>query len=224
MGLKESYRTSVLKKEITDSLIDIQLKSYSIVLWQNQNGIRTITTAKIKNVDFATNLILLAPYSDNDKKTFGQLKANSTFYLRENAKNLVFKQTKPAPQISKDSLQIFIPNAVKLLENRRETRHNLDRHHTTLTAKIDITSQNINVELHNVSLSGMAFFINKKYSRFFFKKDKIKIMRTASYYFARPIIGEIVYTATEYDGAEQIRIGVRFHEKITTDILQTIMI
>jgi hypothetical protein len=59
-------------------------------------------------------------------------------------------------------------------------------------------------------------------ARFFIVKDKIKIDRIGSFTFPRPIYGEIAYSSTEKDNVGRIRIGIRFHEKLTTDNLNAI--
>jgi hypothetical protein len=228
MGIEVNYRTSKLKKEIIDTLIDIHIESSPVLIWQNEDGKRKVTKAKIEAIDFASDSIILTPFSTTDENIFDKLKVNSTFYLRGNTKSIVFKQDKPAKKTTKGYLQIFIPTEVKMFEKRSETRLLFAGKNPKVTAEIypggliDISTKAIEADLNNVSLSGMGFFLDKKYSRLFFEKDKIKIMRIGNHSFPRPIHGEIVYASSEQNHIDRIRIGIRFSEILTTDILYAI--
>ena len=101
MGIEEKYRPSTLKKEIIDSLIDIHIESSPVLIWQNEGGIRNVTKARIEAIDFASDSILLTPFSNSDEFLFNSLKINTTFYLRGNSKNIVFKQEKSAKKTVK---------------------------------------------------------------------------------------------------------------------------
>ncbi|MBC7538733.1 MAG: hypothetical protein H7281_07930 [Bacteriovorax sp.] len=230
MGIEVNYRTSTLKKEIIDTLIDIHIESTPVLIWQNVSGKRNVTKAKIEAIDFASDSIFFTPFSNSDENMFDQLKINSTFYLRGNTKSIVFKQDKAAKKTTKGFLQIFIPNEVKMFEKRSETRLSFIEKTSKVTAEIypggliDISTKSVGVDLNDVSLTGMGFFLEKKYSRLFFEKDKIKIVRIGNYRLPRPIYGEIVYASTQQDNIDRIRIGIRFTEKITVDILNNLKI
>lgn len=228
MGIEEKYRTSSYKKEIIDSLIDIHIEASPVTIWQNDGNKRSVTKAKIEAIDFASESIILTPFSDMDTKVFYQLNTDATFYLKGSTRDIVFKQDRPAKRKTKSHLQIFIPKEVKLIEKRSDTRIIFKGSTPKVTAEIypggsiDISTKTINVDMIDVSLSGMGFFLDKKYSRFFFEKDKIKIDRIGKYCFSEPQIGTIVYTSKEDESALQVRIGVRFSEKITSEILARI--
>ncbi|MDD4972986.1 MAG: PilZ domain-containing protein [Bacteriovorax sp.] len=228
MGIEVNYRTAKAKKEIIDTLIDIHIESSAVLIWQNEDGKRNVTKAKIEAIDFASDSIIFTPFSTVDENMFDQLNVNSTFYLRGNTKSIVFKQDRPAKKTRKGFLQIFIPTEVKMFEKRSEMRLIFTGKNLKATAEIypggliDISTKAIEVDLHNVSLSGMGFFLEKKLSRLFFEKDKIKIIRIGNHGFPRPIYGEIVYTSTEQNNIDRVRIGIRFGEILTTDILYNI--
>ena len=227
-GIEVNYRTSTLKKEIVDALIEIQIESSPVFIWQNISGKRNVTKVKIESIDFNSDSIYLAPFSDEDISIFNKLNINSTFYLRGNTKNIVFKQERSAKKSTKGLLQVFIPEEVKMFEKRSEPRQNFLGHSPKITAeiypggRIDISTKTILVEVTDVSISAMGFLLSKKHSRLFFEKDKIKIVRIGHFNFPRAIHGEIIHTALSQDHYELVRIGILFTEKITIETISAI--
>jgi hypothetical protein len=61
MGIEVNYRTSKLKKEIIDTLIDIHIESSPVLIWQNEDGKRKVTKAKIEAIDFASDSLHFLP-------------------------------------------------------------------------------------------------------------------------------------------------------------------
>ncbi|MDO9182434.1 MAG: hypothetical protein Q7U04_08495 [Bacteriovorax sp.] len=230
MGIEVNYRTCTLKKEIIDSLIDIHIESAPVLIWQNIEGKRNVTKAKIEAIDFNNNSLILTAYSNADELIFDRLKVNTTFYIRGDSKNIVFKQERPAKKTNKGLLQIFIPTEVKMYEKRNDTRLQFPANRPRPKAeiytsgRIDISTKAFHVSVRDVSISGMGFLLDKKNSRLFFEKDKIKIDKIGHYIFSRPIYGEIVYTSASHDVLDQIRVGLRFNEKLDTSILSSIAI
>lgn len=228
MAIEVNYRTSNLKKEIIDALIDIHIESSPVLVWQNINGSRNVTKARIEAIDFVSDSIFLLPFSIEDHAFFDKLKTNNAFYFRGNSKNIVFKQDRPGKKSQNGSLQIFIPEEVKMFEKRTETRLLFNNNVTKLTTsvypggRIDLSTKSILAELNDVSLSGMGFYLEKKHSRLFFEKDKIKIERIGNYRFPRGIHGVIIFTLPDHDKVDRVRIGVRFNERITPEILSDI--
>jgi hypothetical protein len=226
MGIEVNYRTSTLKKEIIDTLIDIHIESSPVLIWQNAGTNRIITKGRIESIDFASDSIFLSPFTNEDDKFFELLKINSIFYLKGNTKSIVFKQDRAIKKTKKGVLQIIIPNIVKMFENRTESRMQLID--SKITADIyhggqfEKSTKSKNVKLRDISLSGMGFFLESNMARFFIVKDKIKIDRIGNFTFPRPIYGEIAYSSAEKDNVGRIRIGIRFHEKLTADNLNAI--
>jgi hypothetical protein len=228
MGIEQNFRTSTLKKEIIDSLIEMHIEESPVTIWQNENGKRHITKAKIDAIDFVSDSIYLIPYSEQDKHLFQKLKSNITFYLRGNSKDIVFKHEKNALKNAKGLLQLTIPSEVKMQEKRAEERLTFKDSIQKYTSEIfpggsvDLSARPVSVEIKDVSLSGMGLFIEKKNSRFFFEKDKIKIVRIGNHRFPHPIHAEVVYSNSEHDLLDRVRVGVRFHQKLTNEILNNI--
>ena len=228
MSIEEKYRTSHLKKEIMDSLIEIHAEESPIIIWQNEAGKRNVIKAKIAAIDFVSDSISLSPYSDKDKLLFTNIKENLTFYIRGDSKNLVFKQEKKLLKINNSLLQIAIPSEVKLIEKRSEIRIHFSDQLLKMTTevypggRVDLTTKSMIGELLDVSLSGMGFLLGKKHARLFFEKDKIKIDRIGNYRFPRPVYGEIIYTYSDEDDSTKSKIGIRFKEKLTQEIINSI--
>ena len=225
MGIEINYRTSTLKKEIIDSLINIHIESSPVLIWQNESGKRKVTKAKIEAIDFSSDSIFLTPFSEIEKNEFQNFDSRNTIYLRGNNQSIVFKQDKIAIKSSNGLLQIVIPEEVKMFEKRGEVRlQSLDQilkltTHFYLANNDTRTAKPIVGELRDVSLSGMGFFIEKKHAHLFSEKDKLKIERIGNFRFPRAIYGEIVYARIDHETVNKIRIGVRFNEKLNPDIL-----
>ncbi|MFA6239052.1 MAG: hypothetical protein WC635_17065 [Bacteriovorax sp.] len=228
MPIDINYRTSTLKKEIIDTLIDIHIESSPVMIWQNLNGTRTVTKARIEAIDFASDSLFLLPYTNEDRPAFEKLNIGNTFYFRGNSKNIVFKQDRPGKKSKNGNLQIFIPDEVRMFEKRTETRLVFNNSTANLTTsifpggRIDHSTKSFLAELHDVSLSGMGLYLEKKHSRLFFEKDKIKIERIGNYRFPRGVHGVIIFTIPEHDKIDRVRIGVRFNERLTPEILNDI--
>ncbi len=228
MGIEKNYRTSHLKQEIIDSLIEIHIEESPILIWQNEAGKRNVLKAKIDSIDFAGDSISLSPFSDNDKILFPKLKSDLTFYIRGDSKNIVFKQEKISVKVNTNQLHLVIPTEVKLYEKRSEIRIQFKDQLLKMTTEIypgghtDLSTKSKTGELLDVSLSGMGFTLEKKYARLFFEKDKIKIDRIGNFRFPRPIYGEIIYTSSEGKFDARSKIGIRFKEKLTLEIINSI--
>lgn len=230
MGIEANYRSSILKREITEALNEILKESSPVIVWQNDNGLRNIVKTRIKFIDFATNSIVMAPYSKEDELNFIKLNINLTFYIRGNVKSIVFKQEKPAKKIANGFLQIFIPNEAKMFEKRSEKRITpiekyLPIHaHICPSGRTNVVEKYIAVELYDLSTAGIGLRLNKRYSRLFFEKDKIKIEKIGDYNFLRPIHGKIIYCRPDNKNKIYIRIGIQFNTELTIDILKKILI
>lgn len=228
MGIEVNYRTSIVKKEIIDALIEIQIESAPVFIWQNVEGKRNVAKVKIEALDFNSDSIFLVPYSEEDVIPFNKFKISSTFYIRGNTKNIVFKQEKSAKKTVRGYLQIFIPREVKMFEKRSEPRQNFEGQNPKVTAeiypggRIDISTKTIFVDVTDVSISAMGFLLEKKHARLFFEKDKIKVVRVGKYNFPRAIHGEIVHTGPSQNHMDLIRIGIRFTDKLTSQIIESI--
>ena len=229
MGIELNYRTSVHKKEIIDALIQIKIEATPVLIWQNENGIRKITKAKIDAIHFQNDSIVLIPYSENEKLMFMDFAENKTIYLRGRTKSIVFKQDKKAiKSVENHSIQIFIPDQVKMFEKRGEIRFDFSEQYLKLSTQISLGNQvdrkrkTINAELRDVSSSGMGFFLDQKFGRLFFEKDKIRIEAIADHRFLRAIYGQIVYISSDNQNGSRIRIGIRFNEKLNDEILKNL--
>ncbi len=225
MNLDNQYRTTILKKEIVDAIVDIHIETSSVLIWQNQKENRVITKVKIENIDFINNSITLSPFSNKDIENFKIIKLNSTIYLKGKTKSIVFKNTAVAKKNKLGNIDIQIPETVKMFENRSVPRMIFSFHNPKKTAEIfpggnsDISVKPFSVELNDVSNSGMGFLLEKKHSRFFIEKDQIKIAKIAHYQFPKPILGKIIFTSTTPDSFGQFRVGLLFNEKLSNEIL-----
>lgn len=228
MGIETSYRTSTDKQEILSALMDIYAEGTSITVWQNIDSRRVIVNVKIQDIDLKTESIIIGPYNPDDREAFLKLQFDSTLYIRGESKSIVFKQDKPAIKNKSGLVRIFIPDEVKMFEKRTEARlvfssmENILITEIYIGDRIDVSSKALRGQLHNVSLSGMGFFLEAKNARLFFERDKIKIKNIATYVFPRPIFGQIVYIKPDETNSKRVRVGVKFAEKITTEILQKI--
>lgn len=224
MGIEDNYRTSKIRQEIIDSLINIHEKSSPILIWQIEEKKRTIAHAKIESVDSSNNSIILSPFSIEDENTFKIFKLNTTIYMRGDNKNIVFKQEQSSSKTDSGFLQIFIPSEVKMFEKRSEARltfTELNPNYTTHispTARRSLTAKITIAVLRDLTTVGMGILLNKKFSKLFFEKDNIKIEKIGTYRFPRPILGKIVYIDSEINTSNQFRIGISFNETISSDI------
>ena len=229
MGIELNYRTSAQKKEIIDALIEIKIEATPVLIWQNDNGIRKVTKAKIDQIYFHNDSIVLTPYSDEDKQIFMNLTSDKTIYLRGNSKSIVFKQEQKSIKTDGNkSIQIFIPNIVKMFEKRTNSRLDFSNDFLKLStliypgSQVDRKTKSINAELRDVSASGMGFYLDKKYGRLLFEKDKIRIESIGNHHFPRAIYGQIIYISQSGHYDNRIRIGVKFNDLISQDILNNI--
>ena len=228
MGIEDNYRTSTNKQEIIETLIQIQIEALPMLIWQNEDGERYTANVKIEKIDYSNESIFLTPFTPEDEVLFNKLKINSTIYLKGNSKSIVFKQEKSAVKAKKGFLQIFIPNQVKMFEKRTEIRYDLTQFDPIITAELypggrkDISTRSIIVNMKDVSLGGMGFYLAKRHARLFSEKDKIKILRIGKNNFPRPITAEIVNIISPQDGIEFVRLGIRFTEGITKELIAAI--
>jgi hypothetical protein len=225
MNLDDQYRTTQLKKEIIDAIVDIHIETSAVLIWQNQKETRVITKVKIENIDFINNSITLSPFSNKDVENFKRLKLNSTIYLKGKTKSIIFKNTAVAKKNKFGNIDLQIPETVKMFENRSVPRMIFSLYTPKKAAGIfpggnsDISVKPIAVVLNDVSNTGMGFLLEKKHLRFFIEKDQIKIDKIAHYQFPKPISGKIIFTSNTPDLFGQFRVGVLFNEKISNDIL-----
>lgn len=228
MGIEVYYRTSKLKGEIVDVLIEIHALEHPILLWQNEDGKRNVTKVKVKAIDAKTDSIFLIPNGDEDLFSFSKIKVDKTFYLRVDNKSIVFKQVEPAKKTNAGYLQIHIPNEVKLFEKRTKNRVIVAGGDPKITAdifpggRLGNAARPTTTNLIDVSNSGISIFLLKKHSRLFFVRDKIKISRIGNHIFPRHVYGEIIHTTNVLSEGSLIRIGVKFFEKITNETLNSI--
>ncbi|MFA6238626.1 MAG: hypothetical protein WC635_14930 [Bacteriovorax sp.] len=228
MTLEASYRTSILKKEIIDSLFEFKQELSPILIWQNDGGKRNIAMVIIEEIDLGNQSVTLRPLDNSTSVDFSKLKLNHPFYLKAENKSIVFKQEKPAKKTPKGFIQLSIPSEVKMFEKRREKRYTFADRDPMITADIypgaslDISSKITNVDLVNISLSGMCFYCLKKHARLFYVKDKIKIAKIGCHSFQRSVFAEIKYITNGTGVNDQIQVGIQFAEPITEDILKII--
>lgn len=230
--MEQQFRTTSSRKEILDSLSVMHIEESPVIIWQNIDGRRNVSKARIDYIDQASSTIILSPAIENDAdlddRAFKEMNSDFTLYFIGESKNIVFKQVKALKVISKKLLRVQIPDEVKLQEKRLENRIVFPNYMQTMTSEIRPGGQTnksanaTNVELRDISLSGMGINLSKKSANFFYIKDKIKIDRIGNYRFQRPIYGTIVYMSDSGLPTNQLKIGIRFNEKISQEILDKI--
>ena len=117
MGIELNYRTSVHKKEIIDALIQIKIEATPVLIWQNENGIRKITKAKIDAIHFQNDSIVLIPYSENEKLMFMDFAENKTTYGEEQKVLFLSKIKKPSNLLKTIQYKFLFPTKLKCLKS-----------------------------------------------------------------------------------------------------------
>jgi hypothetical protein len=225
MTSEKNFRISVSKKEILDSLILMHIEDSDVILWQNHNGVRHVKRARIEAIDFATSTLILSPQKSAKLENFKEFNSDITLYFIGENKNIVFKQVEAVKIIGSDKVRVAIPAEVRLLEKRIEQRLIFNSLNEKTTGKIytggrtDIAMSPTIIDVSDVSLSGMGFYLPKKNARFFYEKDKIKIDRIGNHRFDRPINGIIVYIIDEKRSGTHLKVGLRFVEKLDEEVV-----
>lgn len=228
MSLDKNFRTSVSKQEILDSLSTMHIEESPVIIWQNIGGVRNVKKARIASIDLLTSSLILKPLGETGPAGFDQLNSNLTLYFIGESKNIVFKQVKALKLVDHNKVRVDIPDVVKLQEKRLEQRLVFDNQFAKLTGEIFTggrTDKSVSptiVDIRDVSLSGMGFYLPKKSARFFYEKDKIKIERIGTYRFPRPVYGIIVYISEEKRNVTHLKAGIRFVEKLSEESLAKI--
>jgi hypothetical protein len=223
--MQPNYRITKSQNEILDTLYLIQADKCSILVWQNHQGRRPSCKASITFVDLEQKAIIITPNTKEDAAIFQQFDSKLTFYIKGEVFSILFKQEKPAVIEEQNVIRIPIPTEVQLIEKRAEARANYDELILKIKAGVYLgglgqdNTKFINAELYDVSISGMSICIDKKYSHQIYVKDTVRVLKLGEFRFPENFLGSIVYMGPKRDNTSLLKIGVRFHQKITQDTL-----
>lgn len=223
--MQPNYRISKSQSEILDTLYVMQADKSSILVWQNHQGRRPSCKASITFVDLEQKCIIITPNSEEDALVFKQFDSKLTFYIKGEIFSILFKQEKPAIIEETSVIRIPIPAEVQLIEKRAEARANYDELILKIKAGVYLgglgqdNTKFVNAELYDVSISGMSICIDKKYSHQIYVKDTVRILKLGDFRFPENFLATIVYMSPKRDNSILLKLGVRFHQKITQDTL-----
>jgi hypothetical protein len=220
-----NYRITKSQTEILDTLYVIQADKCSILVWQNHQGRRPSCKASITFVDLEQKAIIITPNTPEDAAIFQQFDSKLTFYIKGEVFSILFKQERPSVIEEANVIRIPIPSEVQLIEKRAEARANYDELILKIKAGVYLgglgqdNTKFVNAELYDVSISGMSICIDKKYAHQIYVKDTVRILKLGEFRFPENFLGTIVYMSPKRDNSSLLKLGVRFHQKITQDTL-----
>lgn len=180
------------------------------MVWQNEDGGRTLAHCLVKRIDRKLGTIVLQPKEFVFESTFNK---RLSLYFKGNEQSILFKE-----QIhfaSNQLLVLNIPREVRIIEKRTNprTHYKFDDNNQIWVSKYEQGAEhprNFELVLLDLSQGGLSFNLSSQQSGSIKKGDVIFISRIFETELQTPLVAEVKYAVhANYRFNETMRKGIR---------------
>jgi c-di-GMP-binding flagellar brake protein YcgR len=226
----DKYQPCSNLSEIVKTLETIQVRAKPVIMWQNiGNEERIVSDSIIHKIDRKNRNLVIVPLDDT--KTSYSFEKNITLYMHGEERSIVFKSSDFIS--SKYKLIVPIPEEVRIIEHRENTRFDMRRsssrsvlHRKEIGLEGSGNYKNFSINCYDISQTGMALELHAHHLLRYQIGDTFELKSVADILIPGNINGEVLYICPVLDlpDVKIFRAGIRFNKVLDGEVLKKVLL